>query len=210
MALDDLFQLTHKYAAFGKNMHNVYHVERANAGEVAQDVNDAFANSILPVIRLLQPSAFNNIELVTFNLGDETDFHTQTISAPGLRAGTTNEPSFVAAGVRFPTLNRAVHSGQKRFAGLMEFDITDGVIEAVAIGLVEDIADVLIANWLASADSHHVGNYVIIERVCETVDPVTGKCTEYRLPEDAETPVYYTPTARVVNPNASSQVSRKM
>jgi len=210
MALDDLYQITHKYEAFGTSMHNVYHAERANPTEFAQEINDAFANSILPIIRLLQTTAFNNVEQVCFNLGDPTDFHTQTLAAAGLRAIGNDEPSFVSGGVRFPTLNRAVHSGQKRFAGLTETDIGAGVLVAGAITLLANIADALIANWLASADAHHVCNYVIIKRVCETTDPVTGKCLEYRLPELLETPVFYTPTARVVNTLATSQVSRKM
>ena len=210
MALIDLFQTTHKYAAFGQNMHNTYHTERANPGEFAQEINDAFVFTIWPLLRLLLTDSFSSIEVVTYSLGDDADFHTQTLAVDGLRPSVGDEPSFVAGGIRFPSLNRSVHSGQKRFPGLVETDISDGVIQATAIGLLEDIADGLIGDWLASSDSHHVCNYVIIERVCEDEDPITGRCLKYRLPEDDETPVFYTPTARVVNPNATSQVSRKM
>lgn len=210
MALIDLFQLVHTYQAFGVNCANIFHAERANAGEGAQAINDAYANSILPIYRLLQSDAYLNTSLTTFNLGDPLDFHTQDLAAAaGFRVGE-DAPSFVSAGVRFPTLNRLVRSGQKRFAGILESDMFEGVLSAAAQTLVNNVADALIANWLASSDSHHVCNYVIVKRECEEVDPVTGKCVKYRLPEPPETPVFYTPNARQLNLDVTSQVSRKV
>lgn len=207
--LVDLLQLVHRYKAFGVNCANIYHVERANAGESAQDINDAFTNSVLPDIRGLQTTQYTNTDLITFNLGDPLDFHTFDLaSQAGFRTGI-NSPSFVAAGMRFPTLSRLVRSGQKRFAGLTENDYVDGVLDATAQALVEAIGDALIGNWLATSDSHVVCNYAIINRVCDEVDPVTGKCLQYRLPEPPETPVFYIPNARQLNTAVTSQVSRK-
>ena len=209
MALIDLFQLTHNFQAFGVNCANIYHVERANSGEFAQEINDSFVFSILPIYRLLQTVQYLNTNVTSFNLGDPTDFHTQDLAlAPGFRTNL-NSPSFVAAGVRFPTLNRDVRSGQKRFAGLSESDYADGVLNAAVLTLIGNVSDAIIGNWLASMDSHIVGNFVIIKRVCDLVDPVSGKCLKYRLPEPPETPVFYTPTVRQINPDATSQVSRK-
>lgn len=210
MALIDLFQLTHKFTAFGVSMHNAYHAERANPGETAQDVNDAWVFTILPIIRLLQTVTFTNVEVVCFNLGDDTDFHTQAIGNAGLRAAASDSPSFLAAAVKFPSLIRGVHAGQKRFAGLQESDINSGNIIVGSQPLVTNIADALIADWLASADSHVVGNYVIIQRVCDSVPPPGEPCPQYRLPEGAEIPVFYTPNTHVLNTEVSSQVSRKM
>lgn len=209
MALDDLYQITHKFTAYGKPMNNAYHAERANPGETAQDVNDAWVNSILPSIRLLQPDSYTNVEAVCFSLGDDTDFHTQAIGSAGLRGSVAESPSFLAAAVKFPTLIRGVHSGQKRFAGLMESDVNFGTLVAGTQTLVENIADDIIGDWLASSDSHIVCNYVIIKRVCDEVDPITGKCLQYRLPKDAEIPEWYTPSTHVLNTDVSSQVSRK-
>ncbi len=210
MALIDLFQITHNFRAFGVNCANIYHVERANSGEFASEINDSFANSILPIYRLLQSVKYTNTDLRCFNLGNPLDFHTQDLAAAlGFRT-IADSPSFVAAGCRFPTLNRDVRSGQKRFGGLAETDYTEGVIIAATITLIANIADAMIGNWLASADSHIVANYVIIKRECEEVDPVTGKCLKYRLPEPPETPTFYQPTARQINPDVSSQVSRKV
>jgi len=208
--LIDLFQLTYNFRAFGQNCANTFHVERANAGEDAQAVNDSFAFSILPDYRLLQTTSYVSNNLVCFNLGNPLDFHTQDLLAlTGFRAGI-DSPSFVAGGVRFPTLNRLVRSGQKRFAGMRESDYEDGVLNAGVLALIGNLADAMIGNWLASVDSHIVGNYVIVQRVCDKVDPVTGDCLQYRLPEPPETPVFYQPTARQINADATSQVSRKV
>lgn len=209
MALTDVYQLTHNYVAFGEPMANIYHAFRDNSGETAQDINDAFVNSIMPDIELLWTLAFTSVDLVCFNLGDPTDFHTQSgAGLDGARAGA-NEPTFVAAGVRFPSLNRLIRSGHKRFGGLIETDITDGAIIAGTVTLVENIADALIGDWLASSDSHVVANFIILKRVCEEEDPITEKCLKYRLPEPPDVPLFFQPTSRVVNTLATSQVSRK-
>lgn len=209
MALADIFQLVHNHTLFGVPMVNVYHAVRENSGEQAINITDSFANSVLPIIRLYQSEDVVNNDLVAFNLDEETDFFTQSLlSAPGFRAGL-DSPTFLAGGVRFPSLNRKVRSGQKRFAGALETDYANGVLDGPSTGLLEDIADALIGNWLDSGDSHHVANFIILKRVCDEVDPVTGKCLKYRLPELDIELVFYQPTVGLVKPDITSQVSRK-
>lgn len=210
MALTDIFQIVHDMTLFGRNMVSVYHCERANSGEVSSNISDSFQNSVLPALRALQSDDITNNELRIFNLGSPTDFGTHTLSAAsGQRAGL-NSPSFVAASVRFNTLNRDVRSGQKRFPGMLETDYDDGAISGGVLTLINDIGTALVGNWLASSDSHHVANYVILKRACETEDPVTGKCLEYRLPETDGELVFYQPQSFLANPEVSSQVSRKV
>lgn len=209
MALSDLYQITHQMTQQAKVMVSVYHVERASGIETWGSVSDAFQNSILPAIRLLQNAAVMNDELRIFNLGVTTDFGTAVIATAGLRVGAVS-PTFISGAVRFPTKDRAIRSGHKRFMGMEETDYTNGVLVAAANTLLENIGDDMIGDWLSSIDSHVVCNYVIIKRVCEEVEPVTEKCLEYRLPEPPETPEFYTPDARVVNQQISSQVSRKV
>jgi len=210
MALSDMYQVTHKMTQQGQTILSVYHAERASAAEEAQEINDAFANSILPILKLQQVTTIVSVEVTSFNLATTTDFHTQDLSGnDGLRAAAAS-PTFISGAVRFPTLDRAVRSGHKRFCGMAELDYTDGVLSATAIGLLEDVADALIANWLANVDSHIVCSYAIIKRVCDETDPITGKCTKYRLPETDGELVFYEPTSRLVNSDVSSQVSRKV
>ncbi len=209
MALDDTFQVVHNHTLFGVDMVNVYHALRANSGEDAQAVADAFANTVLNDVRQWQSEDVVNTDLICFNLGDETDFHTQDLAAlPGLKAGV-DSPSFVAGALRFPSLNRQIRSGHKRFAGALETDYTNGELVAGAIVLLEDIGDSLIGNWLATSDSHIVANFIIVQRVCDEVDPATGRCLKYRLPEVDGELKFYQPNTRLVKTAITSQVSRK-
>lgn len=210
MAIVDMYQIVHDMTYLGQTVLSVYHAERANAGETAGSISDGFQNSILPIIRLLQNDAVTNNELRIFNLGSPTDFGAFTLSgSAGVRTGA-NSASFLAASQRFNTLNRLVRSGQKRYAGLLETDYFDGVLGGSTVTLVDDIGDVLVADWLSSIDSHVICSYAILKRVCETTDPVTGKCLEYRLPETDGELVFYIPQSFLTNPEVSSQVSRKV
>ncbi len=209
MALIDMFQLTHDMTIFGQNILTVYHVERANSGEVSRDISDAFQVSVVPDIRALQSDAVVNNDLKVFNLGNPTDFGTFTLGAAvGLRTGL-DSPSFIAASIRFNTLNRLVRSGQKRYPGLLETDYADGILLTAALTLIDAVGSACVGDWLDPIDSHVVCNYAIIKRVCEETDPVTGKCLEYRLPETDEKLIFYLPATFLSNPNVSSQVSRK-
>lgn len=209
MALDDMFQLVHNQTLFGKKLNNVYHAIRTNSGESAQQVADSFVATIINDIRLYQNNEVANIDVVAFSLGDPEDFFTQDLAGlAGFRDGL-NSPSFVSGAIRFPSLNRLIRSGHKRFAGALESDYDDGALGAGATVLLEDIGDVLIGDWLASSDSHHVANFVIIKRVCDEIEPVTEKCLQYRLPESEAELKFYQPTVRLVKADITSQVSRK-
>lgn len=168
---------------FGQNVLNVYHALRRTPIEGAGSISDGFQNSVLPTIRALQNVAVTNNELRIFNLGETTDFGTFTLSAAlGLRVGLAS-PSFVAGECRFPTRDRDIKNGYKRFRGMQETDYTDGVLTASALSTLDDIGTALVAPWLSSIDAHPICDFVIVKRICETTDPITGKCLEYRLPD---------------------------
>lgn len=209
VAIVDMYQIVHNMTQDGEKFLNVYHAERANGAEQAQSVADSFVNTVWDKIRDQQVDSIINVDVVVFNLGTETDFHTQSLSsAAGMRA-VADSPSFIAGGIRFPSLNRDIRSGSKRFAGMAESDYTDGVLVAAANTLLVDIATVMIGDWLASSDSHVVATYAIIKRVCDETDPVTGDCLKYRLPETDGELKFYLPIGSVVNQEITSQVSRK-
>ncbi len=209
MALTDLYNVVHDMTYLGQKMLNVYQCERANAGETAQTVNDAFQNSVLPSIRAFQNNGVVHNELRIFNLGVSTDFGTFTLgAATGQRAGTKFN-AFVVGEVKFPSLNRAVRTGFKRYGGLVEADDTDGVLTGAVLTLLDTIGSALIGQWQASSDSHHVANFVIIKRVCATTPPVGDPCPQYRLPETGDPLVLYQPNSRIAITTLRSQVSRR-
>lgn len=211
MAIVDIFEIVHQVTYYGKPMLNTYHVERANTGELSGAISDAFQNSILPKIRALQSNSVVNDELRIFNLGTSTDFGTFTLSGSfGLRAGARS-PSFISAGVRFPTLDREIRAGSKRFPGMLETDYTAGVMVVGTQGLVDDIGDAMVSGWLASADAHLVCNYIVLGRVCKTFDPTDpDKCIQYRLPKTDAELKRYQPSQHIDNNEITSQVSRKV
>jgi len=204
-----MYNIVHDMTNQSQNVLNVYQVERANAGETAGSISDGFQTSILPILRLFQTVGVVNNELRIFNLGDPLDFGTFTLSAAaGLRA-IAQSPSFQAGEIKFPSINRDVRHGFKRFCGVSEDDVTAGVLVAAAITLLDNIGDAMIGNWLSSVDSHIICNFVIVKRICTTVPPPGSPCPSYRLPEIGDTLTFYTPTNRITLTTARSQVSRR-
>lgn len=210
MALTDLFNIVHDMSLFGQNVLNVYQVERANAGEQSANIADAFQFSILPDVRAAQSASVIHNELRIFNLGTSTDFGTFTLGAAvGLRAGTRLQ-SFSSGGIKFPSRDRALRSGFKRYCGMLETDDVDNALSAAYIALLDTLGGVIVGNWLASADSHHVCNYIIVKRVCIITPPVGDPCPQYRLPETGDPLVTSTPNQSITQLNTRSQVSRRV
>lgn len=210
MALSDMYEVVHEMILQGKSVISVYHVERTSGIEVAATISDGFQTSILPTLRLQQNVALLNSLVRIFNLETTTDFGTfSLLLAPGLRVGDRS-PTFIAAEVRYPSLDRDIRSGHKRYAGMQENDYTNGVMTVPALALVDANADATIGTWVSSIDAHVICRYVIIKRICKTVDPVSGDCLVYRLPLDDTELKFYQPTSRLTNIEISSQVSRKV
>lgn len=205
-----MYDIVHDMTLRGQNVLNAYQVERANAGEGAGSISDAFQNSILPIVRLWQNDNVVNNEIRIRNLGDPLDFGTFTLAAAaGLRVGATS-PSFVSGGIKFNRLRSDMKSGFKRFAGAEEGDYVEGVLSAAALVLLTNMGNAIIGNWLSSIDSHIVCNYVIIKRICTTTPPPGDPCPSYRLPTPTDTLTFYTPSSFVNSTNIRSQVSRRV
>jgi len=210
MALNDMYNILHKHTIAGTTLLNVYQVERANAGETAGAISDAFQNSILPTLRLWQHTSIVNNELVILNLGDALDFGSFPLSsAAGLKAGSVAS-DFNAGSVKFNRLRSDMKNGFKRFAGVTEGEIAVNDLTAPAVILLDNIGTVMVANWLASADSHIVCNFVIIKRVCTTTPAEGDPCPQYRLPIIGDPLIFYTPTSGVGLASVRSQVSRRV
>lgn len=209
MALNDMYNIVHDMTNLGQSTLNVYQVERTSAVESAGSISDGFQNSILPVLRAFQSSSVINNELRIFNLGESTDFGTFSIgAAAGFRVGA-DPPAFTAAELKFPSLDRAVRTGFKRYAGLLEADDTDGVLGGTVLALLNTLGTAIIAPWLSSIDSHAICNFVIIKRVCDVVPPPGEPCPQYRLPETGDPLVFYQPNSRIALTSTRSQVSRR-
>lgn len=207
--LVDMYEVLHKHHIGQTQLLNVYHCERANSGELAGSISDAFQNSVLPTIRLFQDTAVVNDSLEIRNLDEATDFGSFSLTAAlGLRAGTETS-DFLAGQVKFPRLRSDMKAGFKRYGPINEADMTGNDLVVGTVTLLSNIGDALVDDWLATSDSHIVCNFVIIKRVCDVVVPEGDPCPQYRLPKTDEELTFYTPLQGIGMGTVRSQVSRR-
>jgi len=208
MALTDIYQLTALGTYQAKPANNVWHVERLGTGFSATDVNQAFNDHVRADQLALQQPGLEITELKTFNLGVPTDFENLPLTgAIGTRAGT-RAAQFVAFAFRFPTTNRDIRSGRKRFGGAAEDIATGEDIAAAFITDMNTLGASIIDPWeTAAAPGVDVCRYVVLKRV-KVVDPVTGAVT-YRLPETDAELKFFAPVASISQNTLRTQNTRK-
>lgn len=210
MALIDMYEVLHKHHIGTTQLLNVYQALRANSGETAGSVSDAFQNDILPVIRLFQDSQVINDSLEIRNLDDPTDFGSFSLSAAlGLRGGIETS-DFLAGSVKFPRLRSDMKAGFKRYGPINEADMDGNDMLAATVTLLSNIGAALVADWKSSIDAHVVANFVIIKRICDTTPPPGDPCPQYRLPETDLELVFYQPAQGIGMTTVRSQVSRRI
>lgn len=208
MAITDIYNITALGSYRTKPSNNVYQVERLDSGVTAADINQAFQDSLLVTQLALQLPNYDMSELQTFNLGTGTDFENLPLTGKvGTRAGS-DASSLLAFAYRFPTLNRDIRSGRKRFGAVADEISTGNDIAPAFLTDMNSHGDNIIANWeKAAAPGVAVCRFIIVKRI-KVVDPISGKIT-YRLPEDDIELLFYSPTAFISDDTMRSQNSRK-
>lgn len=209
MALDDWYEVIHHMIGDGTAFINVYHVLRDNVGVDAQDVAEAYNDSILPDYATIQYTGISNTEITARNLEVETDFFSRTPSVPlGLRAGA-NFAHFNAVGVQFNRTRNDMRNGQKRFVGGVEADTNGAIWLAPLLSDVGDLVTALLAPWeLGGAPGVTVCEYGILQRICRSTP--SPPCVDgYRLPETDGEVKFFLPVTATVRDTVRSQVSRK-
>lgn len=208
MALSDMYQVTALATYRDKPANNVWHVERLDVGFSASDVNQAFQDHIMAKQLALQLPNLQISELQTFNLGVSTDFENlPLVGANGTRGGNF-AAQFITFALRFPSTNRDIRSGRKRFGGAAE-EISTGEDIAIAFLADMDVLGAAVINpWeTAAAPGIDVCRYAVIRRV-KVVDPVTGDVS-YRLPETDAELEFYAPIASISQDTLRTQNTRK-
>ncbi len=208
MALVDIYQVTQLASMNNRPANNVYHVERLDPGFDATNINQAFIDSLQVSQLALQNPVLSVSELQCFSLGNSVDFENlPQVGKVGTRLGS-QAAQFIAFAFRFPTLDRDIRSGRKRFGGASE-EISSG--NDLAPAFITDMnthGANMIANWEeASAPGVGVCRFVIVKRIL-VINPVTG-AESYRLPETDGELQFYAPTAFISNVTLRSQNSRK-
>lgn len=212
MALSDFWELKDNQVVGTQSILNVYHLKRILAGADANQVGQAFINSILEdELLALQDASIARTTIEVRNLGTATDFISiDSSSLPGSRVGV-RFANFNAASIQLNRTRTDMKNGQKRFLVGTEADAGDGNWEAAFITNLGTLATALITPWETSAaPGVDVASLVVLKRFC--VVPLQDPCLKYRLPEtsveiDAN---HYVPTVTVVRSRQRSQVSRKV
>lgn len=209
MATGDVYQidLVQRYGSAGEPMRNTFHYIGTGVTVNAEDVATAFQGTGGPLERLndLQCNFIKNDTLRVINLFSLTDFFDVNLSGTGDNVGDP-EPPFVAVNLTLKLNTRGIRPGSKRFAGLPEGAITNGVI--VASGTITDLNE--LATALAAPLPYtldEVANPIVVKRILVPADP-PDHAAYYRLPTDSGELDYGEVVAVLVNLRASHQVSR--
>lgn len=209
MAYADLYELRDKQDLGGQDVLNIYHVEKADPAYEADDIAQAYLDSIMPSILLMQPDDLQHSVIEVESLADPLDFATLTFTPnAGLLSGSALS-TFSAAAIQFNRRRTDMKNGQKRWLAGIETRIAVNTWDATMIGLIDDVGDALVADWELTADPGvKVCEYVIIKRIC-VGSPPPDPCVTYRLPDDDAELVMYHPIAFITRDKVRSQVSRK-
>lgn len=209
MALTDWYEVLDKHNAGGQNILNVYHVLRDNGGITSTVVAEAFEDSILTPLLVLQDDRYLHTAIEVRNLGTPTDFTTRTPSPnQGTRTGAQGFAQFYAAAIQFNRTRNDMKHGQKRWACGTEPDAGDSQWLSTFLTNLETMRDPLLTDWERTvAPGVPVCRYGIIQRVCDV--PAQDPCLKYRMPETDAELQFYIPVTAIIRDRIRSQVSRK-
>lgn len=182
-AIADVVELVHEQTYLGQNINNVYYFRAVNAVALST-LTSWFETNVVPNVKANQVDLVNHINLRVRNLFNDVETYEEPLTGVGAVASGVNEmPAFMAYTIRLDHDNGTLRPGFKRFVGVSEASLDDGLVNGGRILALTTLGDMLVnppavvnPNWL----------HVIVGRVCEEPNPVPGaqpSCLKYRLPE---------------------------
>lgn len=211
MALSDFWEIIDRQTFDGRDIINVYHAKRVQAGATAFNVGHAFIDSVMDSALVdVQNVGVDRTTLDVRNLGTVTDFISIDTSAhSGVLVGPTL-PGFNAATIQFNRTRTDMKNGSKRILAGDELEQQNGEWIAAFLTDLNTLAAAMIAPWEeAGAPGVDVAELCIIKRYC--IVPAQDPCTAYRLADATEIDAnHYVPTTKLVRTKVRSQVSRKI
>jgi len=190
---------------YGQRVMNVWHYEIATQQGTPNIVNyaEAWWNHVKDEYRAIPAAqydtAFLNIHAVEADnlTGEAGDFPIPAGERAGTRSNqsTTFSPSFLAAGAKLNVATRATRSGQKRFYGLVEADVTDGILQSAVVTAIGALLSVMTSTLTLGAPALGGGLRCVVARK----DAVSGLVTATQ-----------NVTGFSVNPQVTTQNTRKI
>lgn len=213
MPLGDIYELTHVQSLYEQEVNNVYFYRQAMAFALgdpttAQVLADEWNAQILPSIAAIQTDDVSYREIRVKNLFDASDQYSLLISGTGLYTGGDTLPSFAAYSIDMQGDNAAVKRGSKRFAGVGEGSIVDGVVTlpdtitklGTLCGKLEDPVTVGLL----------IEDPVFVPVTVKRVRSGSPGAYTYRLPENESEAIWSQIVVSIFDLIISSQLSRKI
>lgn len=208
-AINDIVELVHEQQYLGQNVNNVYYFRAVNAVALST-LTTWFETNVVPLVKAQQVDLVTHINLRCRNLYSPIETYEEPLTGVGgVTSGVNEMPAFLAYAIRLDHDNGTLRPGFKRFTGVSEAGLDDGLVNATRVSGLVTLGNMLVnpptvlnPNWL----------HVIVGRVCEEPNPTPGaqpSCLKYRLPESlTESNVGIVVTAEVYA-QPTSQNSRK-
>jgi len=205
MAVNDVYQVVDSQELGGQRCLNVYFYQMhtpPTGYTGAAAVVDGWVTNMLPLIIPVQVEGLNHISVKATNLFDPSDAHEELISVPGTQAHDQNT-NFDAYGFRMTGDNATVRSGSKRYAGVSDDGVDQGIVtDGTLLGLLNDLATGLVGDVPFGLLDAGALAPVIVKRIL-----VGG---EYTLPTSLEEAVLSFVIDALFDTFITSQVSRKV
>lgn len=214
MAIGDIYECTLTQLDRGQQVNNIFYyyqdLEFVTTNPTkAQSLAEAWQTQILPAVRGIQPAEILSTDLTVKNLFDVSDGYDLGLSVGG--SFTTDrqlESTFNAFGFKLNGDNPAVKNGAKRFTGVFEDYIDDGVITGAS--LITPLNALSTALEAPVTIGLIIPDPVFVPIVVKRVRTGSPGAYEYRLPATSAEAVFSRITVALWNAVITSQLSRKI
>lgn len=209
-AVGDVIELVHEQLYLGQTVNNVSYWQSNDAGSSLTALAAWYETNVVAAVANGQCSELTHVNLRLRNLFLDAETYEEPLTGAGaIACADTELPSFVAVSIRFDHVQGGLRPGFKRFAAINEAHISNALLIAGIITLYDTVGSYFVqpppvanTGWVP----------VIVKRVCEIPNPTPGEspiCLKYRLPETQGELITGVPTSFEVNPQPTTQNSRK-
>lgn len=191
----------------GKPLESVFFFDHTAGDGVATDLALAFGTSIGANVNAIQTGVVKNYSIDVINLGDLGDFDSLPWVGTGVISGDTLPPTN-AVSYTLKVNTRAVKKGSKRFSGIPEAAVLQGIITLDTYLASIELLRIALQQEIVSADDTWLP--VIVKRIKEPVVGTVPLEYTYRLPTVGDTLVLGEVVTALTTNVSKHQVSRQL
>jgi hypothetical protein len=180
MAQGDVYYLVHNQTWYGQQVINKYWYRQTTSAGDAQGLTQAWIEDIYPLVKAIQTVDVVHLTVAAYAYDNLTDFfNASLLSETGALTGDPGRP-YEAYAFRLTRTTRETRHGQKRYAGVSDDLVTQGVPIAAQITRLAALQAVLDDTITAGAS---LGSYepVIVRIDRNTASPTYGQILAVNL-----------------------------